>query len=196
VNVKRRRGPDPDRHRRVETIGGPAAVAARDRVEAELDRLGHATLQVLVVAPPDAQRLAARDRGRAAAIAAGRGGLLDQSMSAARDATLRIFARSAFSGTWAFTDMAMSVTNAQDRVATAAAFEEAAMAAVVEDLVDGDTLEVLRSTSHDLARLTGVPQPLSIGNVGSAATAIRNPAVLLLVWVVVVFLFLTGIVRV
>lgn len=117
-------------------------------------------------------------------------------MSAARDATLRIFARSAFSGTWAFTDMAMSVTNAQDRVATAAAFEEAAMAAVVEDLVDGDTLEVLRSTSHDLARLTGVPQPLSIGNVGSAATAIRNPAVLLLVWVVVVFLFLTGIVRV
>ena len=57
------------------------------------------------------------------------------------------FARAGFSGTWAATEMAVSVASAGDRIAAAAAFEEAAMAAVVEDLVDEETLEILRATT-------------------------------------------------
>ena len=42
------------------------------------------------------------------------------------------------------------------------------MAAVVEDLVDDDTLEVLRSTADDLVSLRGVPAPGSLATLGSS----------------------------
>jgi hypothetical protein len=154
----------------------PGAAAARGRVAALLERLARIELQVVVVAPPDATRLAARDRADEAAMAAGRGSLLDEATAAAREVTLRAFSRAGFSGTWAATDMAVSVATAGDRVAAAAAFEEAAMAAVVEDLVDADTLEVLRSTADELGDLTGLPSPGSLSAFAMpAADAIRGP---------------------
>jgi hypothetical protein len=134
-------------------------IAARARVEDLLEQLRRVDLQVVVVVPPDASRAAARDRARAAARAAGRLALFDEAAAAARDATLRAFARAGFSGTWAATEMSASIANARDRVAAAAAFEEAAMAAVVEDVIDEDTLEVLRATSGELVRATGMPSP-------------------------------------
>ena len=106
---------------------------------------------------------------------AGRGALLDEAVSAARDQTMRAFARSGFSGTWAFTDMAMSVARADDRVAAASALEEAVTAAVVEDLVDGDTLEVLRSATDELGAMKDVPAPGSIAGFGAPATWVRGP---------------------
>jgi hypothetical protein len=141
------------------TTGASEIAAARARVEDLLERLARVDLQVVVVAPPDGTRVAARSRARTAADAAGRTALFDEAAAAARDATLRAFARAGFSGTWAATEMAASITRASDRVAAAAAFEEAAMAAVVEDLVDDDTLEVLRATSNELDRSTGMPSP-------------------------------------
>jgi hypothetical protein len=75
---------------------------------------------------------------------------------------MKAFARSGFGGTWAATDMAVSVVTARDRAAAAAAFEEAATAAVAEDLLDEETLGVLRSTSNELADLTGLPSPGAI----------------------------------
>jgi hypothetical protein len=60
-------------------------------------------------------------------------------------------------------------------VAAAAAFEEAATAAVAEDLVDIDTLEILRSTSTELGGLTGVPQPGELSNLTSGSISIRGP---------------------
>ena len=156
--------------------GDPGAAAARARVETLLERLTRVDLQVIVVAPPDATRLAARDRARAAASAAGRTVLLDEATAAARETTLRAFARAGFSGTWAATDMSVSVATASDRVAAAAAFEEAAMAVVVEDLVDDDTLEVLRSSSNELDRSTGLPSPGSLSALATpTAIAIRGP---------------------
>ena len=143
--------------------------AARGRVEALIDRLNRVDLHVVVVAAPDATRLAARDRARSAAIVAGRGALLNEATAAARQVTVRAFSRAGFSGTWAATDMSVSVARASDRVAAAAAFEEAATAAVVEDLVDGDTLEVLRSTSNELVDLTGLPTPGSLSAIASRA---------------------------
>ena len=54
---------------------------------------------------------------------------------------LKGFASAGFSGTWAMTEMSMSVASAADRVAAVHAFEEATVAAVAEDLVDEDTLD-------------------------------------------------------
>lgn len=161
------------------TAGEPATTAARDRVEDVLERLRRVDLQVVVVAAPDTIRVAARDRARQAAFAAGRAALFDEAAMAAREATLRAFARGGFSGTWAATEMAMSVANAGDRVAAAAAFEEAAMAAVVEDLVDDETIETLRATSEELDSTTGVPIPGDLASLSSRATSATSVPVVL-----------------
>ena len=124
-----------------------------------LERLSRINLQVVVLAPPDGIRLAAQARARAAAIAAGRGDLLKEAVAAARETTIRAFSRAGFSGTWAATDWSISVARPDDRVGAAAAFEEAAMAEVVQDLLDDETLEVLRSSSGELVRSTGLPSP-------------------------------------
>lgn len=164
------------------TAGDPATAAARDRVEDVLERLRRVDLQVVVVAAPDAIRIAARGRARQAAVAAGRSELFDEAAMAAREAALRAFARGGFTGTWAATEMAVSVANAGDRVAAAAAFEEAAVAAVVEDLVDDETLETLRATSGELDSTTGLPIPGDLASLTARATrATSVPAVLVAV---------------
>ncbi len=150
--------------------------AARARVEALLERMSRVDLQVVVVAGPDATRRAARDRARNAAIAAGRGDLFDEAAGAARETTLRAFARAGFSGTWAAQDWSVSVANAGDRAGAAAAFEEAAMAAVVEDLVDDETLDVLRASSDELDRSTGLPSPGSLGSFARSAVTNESSA--------------------
>jgi hypothetical protein len=161
------------------TAGDPETAAARDRVEGVLERLRRVDLQVVVVAAPDAVRVAARDRALQAAVAAGRVELFDEAAVAAREATLRAFARGGFTGTWAATEMAMSVASASDRVAAAAAFEEAAMAAVVEDLVDEETLETLRATSEELDSTTGLPIPGDLASLtGRVASATSVPVAL------------------
>ena len=141
-----------------------------------LERITRVELGVVVVSRPDGVRTAARDRARTAAIAAGRGALLEEAIAATREVTMRAFASAAFSGTWAATDMAASVATASDRVAAATAFEEAATAAVVEDLVDEDTLEVLRATTDELIRSTGLPSPGSLSAfTAPAAVAASGP---------------------
>ena len=157
------------------TVDDARIEAARERVEAVLERLRHVDLQVVVVAPPDMSparcarsRPCGRSRGRPR-----RSSWLDAA-AAAREGTLRSFALGGFSGTWAATEMSASVANARDRVAAAAAFEEAAMAAVVEDLVDDETLELLQATSHELDRSTGLPAPGSLAGVTSSRGSRRT----------------------
>ena len=179
---------------------GGGADAARARVAALLDTLPRIDLQVVVVARPDATRLAARDRATEAAILAGRGDLLYEARAAVREAVLRTFARSGFSGTWAVTDMAVSVTRSEDRVAAAAAFEEAAMAAVVEDLVDEEITDILRASTAGLNGMSGVPTPGSLAAFATPpAGASRGPIELValmtfvVVCVVVAVLFSVGV---
>jgi hypothetical protein len=161
-----------DRH----AASDPGLAAARTRVADVLDAFTRVELQVVVVSSPDQTRDAARDRARSAATVAGRKPLLDEAVEAARDLTVRAFARSGFSGTWAATDMAVSVVRAEDRVAVAQAIEEAVTAAVVEDLVDQETLEVLRSTADELVSLHGIPAPGSLSTFAApAADMIRGP---------------------
>ena len=182
----------------------PSAVsgvdAARARVAALLDMLPMIDLQVVVVAMPDETRRAARAKAIDAAVAAGRGGLLDEATGAVREAVLEIFSRSGFSGTWALTDMAVSVTRAEDRVAAAAAFEEAAMAAIVEDIVDEETTDILRSTTAGLFEMTGMPTPGSLSSfatpkVGSARGPIEIAVLIAyaVICVVIAALFSLGI---
>jgi hypothetical protein len=168
--------------------------AARARVDAVLERLRRVDLQVVVVAPPDATRRAARDRARAAAAESDRTTLFDDAVAATREATLRAFARGGFSGTWAATEMSASIANAGDRVAAAAAFEEAAMAAVVEDLVDDDTLEELRATADELDRAKGLPAPGALSALTApAGTRAQGPLqVVALVVLVMASLVLVG----
>ncbi len=150
--------------------------AARARVDLLRDRLERIDLQVVVVGLPDAVRRAARERAQDAARVAGRGALLDDTLNEERDATLRAFSRAAFSGTWAASEMAASVASARDRVAAVAALEDAAIAAVTEDLVDDDTLVILRATADHLAGLTGIPTPMALSALGAPrARAVRNP---------------------
>lgn len=153
----------------------PGLEAARHRSGAVLDGLSRIDLGVIVVAPPDETRLVARRVATSAAIAAGRGPLLDEAQSATRESVLDSFARSGFSGTWAATQVSMSVAGPADRLAAAAAFEEAAMAAVVEDLaVDADSLDVLRSTSRELTGLGALPMPGSLSSIASGVPT-RGP---------------------
>ena len=178
----------------------PGMEAARTRVAALLDTLPLIDLQVVVVSMPDETRQVARAKAIEAAAAAGRGALLDEATSAVREAVLGIFSRSGFSGTWALTDMAVSVTRAEDRVAAAAALEEAAMAAVVEDIVDEETTDILRSTTAGLFDMTGMPAPGSLSSfatpkVGSARGPIEVAVLIAyaVVCIVIAALFSLGI---
>ena len=194
---RRHRGPDPDRpaHRPADSDpADPGVVAAQDRLDVLFDRLARVQLQIVVVDPPDARRLAARDRATSAAIVGGRHALLDEATAGAREIALRGYARSGFSGTWALTDMAMSVATPAYRFAAASVLEEAAMAAVVEDLVDGETLRVLRSTVDRLADLTGLPPPGSLSGFGSATGSMRRPVriIVIVILALILLAFATG----
>ena len=175
--MKRLRGPDRrdgPLSRSQAGLTDPGADAARARVATLLEEMTRVELQVIVVSPPDETRLAAEDRARDAALLAGRDVLRREAVAAAREATVAMFARGGFSGTWAFTDMAISVATAADRAAAAAAFEEAAMAAVVEDIVDAETVGILRATSDELAGMTGLPAPGSLSAFATPAPSMMS----------------------
>jgi hypothetical protein len=151
------------------TVPAGGVDEAARRVEAALRDLEHLDLNVVVLPRPDDALRDAVDHGRNAAIVAGRRDLLESATRQAREVALRAFSRSGFSGTWAATDMGASVVRAEDRVAAAVAFEAAAMAAVVDDLVDVDTLELLRERTDALRRTTGLKAPGALSNFTSGS---------------------------
>jgi len=171
----------------------PGADAARARVDALLRAAARVNLGVVVVTPPDETRAAARDVATSAAIGAGRGSLLRESTAAARDTILQAFAGAGFSGTWAATEMSASVAGAKDRVAAAGAFEEATMAAVVEDLVDDETIDTLRATWDGLVASSAIPAPGALSSIASpAAGVIRGPIQIAVVVALVLVLGAVG----
>ena len=86
------------------------------------------------------------------------------------------FANASFSGTWAVSEMSMSVASATDRVAAVAAFEEATVAAVAEDLVDADTLDLLGATWDQISSSSAIPSPGALSSIAAAASgADRSP---------------------
>ena len=140
------------------------------------EQAARVNLSVVVVALPDEAREAARDAATDAAIVAGRNALLQEATTAAREIVLTGFAHAGFSGTWAVSEMSMSVATASDRVAAVAAFEEATVAAVAEDLVDADTLDILGGTWDQVASSSAIPSPGALSSIAAtAAGADRSP---------------------
>jgi hypothetical protein len=148
-----------------------ADVEAARRAAEILVELPHIDLNVLVLPKPDALLVDAMDRARRAAIGAGRGTMLESATRAARGVAMRAFSRSGFSGTWAVTDWAVSVVRPGDRVAAVNAFEAAVIAAVAEDLVDDDTVALLREPTDLLRRATGLSQPGELSNFSTPRAA-------------------------
>ena len=148
-----------------------ANVEAARRAAEILVELPHIDLNVLVLPKPDAVLVGAMDRARRAAVSAGRGTMLESATRAARGVAMRAFSRSGFSGTWAVTDWAVSVVRPGDRVAAVNAFEAAVVAAVAEDLVDDETIAVLREPTDLLRRATGLSQPGALSNFSTPRAA-------------------------
>jgi hypothetical protein len=157
----------------VGVVGQADAEAAR-RVAWVLEELQHLDLNVVVLPRADVELVEAVDRARDAALTAGRADLLESATRSAREIAMRAFSRSGFSGTWAATEMGASVVRAGDRVAAAEAFEAAATAAVVEDLVDVETVEILRERTDALRRTTGLPAPGALANFASGGSSTRG----------------------
>ena len=89
----------------------------------------------------------------------------------------RAFAGQGFSGTWAMTEMAVSVARPADRAAVAEALADAVTADAVEDLIDGETIDVLRATWADLDASSAIPDPGSISNFAASVTDRRRGTV-------------------
>jgi hypothetical protein len=68
------------------------------------------------------------------------------------------------------------------------------MAAVVEDLVDPDTLEVLRSTADRLASMTGLPAPGALSSIASSRGSIRRPLGVAIAVLIILMIFGFGII--
>ena len=150
-------------------------------------------LGVVVVALPDATRETARDAATDAAIVAGRNALLREATTSAREIVLKSFSGAGFSGTWAVTEMSLSVASASDRVAAVAAFEEATIAAVVEDLVDADTVDILRLTWDEISSSSAIPSPGALSSIASTASAVdRSPIQVAIVAGVILVCALVG----
>ena len=147
---------------------GPTDSGARLRLAAFLDRLSRVDredFQRISLPPPAESRREARDRAIDAAIAAGRGEFLEAARKHIRDGTLEEYSGAGYRPTWfGFLNWSVSTGRPEDRVALAVALEDAAIAAIVEDLLSADDLAELTWPYDRLAgQATGGPPPESLG---------------------------------
>jgi hypothetical protein len=151
-----------------------ARAAAEARVEATMAAAQRVQLTSLILAVPDHAVLAARRTATDVAAAAQRAGLLENARSTATRWVLQAFAQRGYSGTWAATDVAVSVARPADRAAVAEALADAVTADVVEDLVDAETADTLRSTWALLADAATIPEP---GVLSGLTAALTDPTI-------------------
>ena len=150
------------------TAGGEAATeAARGRVAATLDGARRVELERLIVGRSGPETDEARRLALAAAEAAGRSELVREAHEAALDWATRSFSERAYSGTWALTEMSMSVTRPADRAAVAEALADTVTADAVSDLIDVETLDTLRARWDTIESAGPIPEPGSLSNMTS-----------------------------
>jgi hypothetical protein len=142
--------------------------AAARRVERTMARAQHVQLTSLILGRPSDEVDAARDLATDAAIMHGRRELLEKARNEATGWVLQAFAQRGYSGTWAATDVAVSVARPRDRAAVAAALADAISADVVEDLVDASTVETLRSNWEVLDGGSSIPEAGALSGLTSA----------------------------
>jgi hypothetical protein len=136
------------------------------RVEAFFDRLDRLPndgfSQTPLPAVDRGRQAAVRDVATAAAIAAGRGRLLEDSRRAAREVALRRFGARTFRPTWVGLNWGQSLGTVEDRIAIAEVFDDAATGAVVADLVQPDVAADLRSGLEALESIAPGPPEQSL----------------------------------
>ncbi len=120
---------------------------ARLRVERFLEELDHLGIEdvALVSLPSDgaAERTPAREAAAAACVAAGLGPLLEETRETARTRVVRMYDRNVYQPTSAGLNWGRSLGTSEDRVAVAAAVEDAAIGTVAADVAMADEVEAL-----------------------------------------------------
>jgi hypothetical protein len=140
-----------------ETAGGDRAAA--DRLNAFLDRLDHVGLEdlrlVALPVPDPEERAALLAEIDRAADEGGRGPLVDEARKRTRAAIERAYARHQYEPTWAGLNWGRSLGTTSDRLGLAIAAEDAAVAAVMDDLLDEDTTAALAEPFEHAAGMSG-----------------------------------------
>ena len=197
----------------VDRFGAAQAEARVTAVFDRLDRLHADGLARISLSPPgDARRRELGIRARRAAESAGRSALLEEARRNAGETVLRRFGDRQYRPTWFGLNWGVSMGQAADRAAAAAAVEDAVTAAVIEDLVDAETSRELMGPFEELAAFAGtgpdgdsladalsarprsvrivaaVLATLFVGGIGAAAAGVVGLALPIAFWVVVLFL--------
>jgi hypothetical protein len=120
-------------------------------------------LQRIALPLPDAARRAARDRAIEAATVAGHGDLLEEGRAEIRRRVIDEYAAAGYRPTWLGLNWSVSTGRPMDRVALAAALDDAAVAAIAADLIPADDIAELTWPYERLAgQATGGPPPESL----------------------------------
>jgi len=126
--------------------GDPLTTAQRRAAEF-LERLDHLGIEdvALVSLPPEgaAERTPAREAAVAECAAAGLGPLLDSTREKARARVIRMYDRNMYQPTWAGLNWGRSLGTVEDRVAVAAAIEDAAIGTVAMDVAMAADVDAL-----------------------------------------------------
>jgi hypothetical protein len=123
---------------------GTTADAALDSFFADLEHLGWEDLGRVAFPVDDPERMAARATAFTSAGQAGRGEDLDAARTAARAWVDGVYAARLYQPTWVALNWGRSTGSLQDRIAMTEVVEDAAIAAVVDDLVTPTVSETLR----------------------------------------------------
>jgi hypothetical protein len=136
-------------------------------------RAQHVDLTSLIVGLPGDAVDDAREKATDAAIMGGRGALVAEARRDAKSWVLQAFATRGYSGTWAWTETSMSVARPTDRAAVAEGLADAVTADAVEDLVEPEIAETLRSTWSVLAESAALPEPGAISGLTASLVGPR-----------------------
>lgn len=133
--------------------------AAADRLEAFLARLDRLSLEdlrlVALPLPAPEERAAMLDVVRGAAIEAGQAPLVEEARRRAREAVTIAYDRHLYDPTWAGLNWGRSLGTTRDRLGLVLAVEDAAIAAVMSDLLDEETIASLTEPFEHAAGMSG-----------------------------------------
>jgi hypothetical protein len=173
-------------------------VEAADRLDAflaRLDRLALEDLRLLALPLPDpAVRAAVLDEVNSAAATAGRTALADEARRRARDAVVLAYNRHQYDPTWAGLNWGRSLGTAKDRLGLTLAAEDAAVAAVMSDVLDEDLVESLTEGFEHAAGMSGATTTpsLSLDHPGAQGWLVRIVFVVMAI-VAIGVAFVTGV---
>jgi hypothetical protein len=153
----------------------PSAAARLEAYLAELGRLSVDDLSMLSLPEPDPdERARLLQAAVDAAAEAGRRETLAEAPGKARDRLFRAYAFRAYEPTWFGLNWGRSLGRADDRARLVAAVEDAAVAAVVGDLLPEDDVAALREPFEIAASMAGAAPDTNPSTRGEAR---RRPVV-------------------